>query len=376
MGTLSVDKILKTSQGAAEFTLPATDGTAGQVWQTDGSGQLSVGAYTIPADAVGASQIAAGAVGTTEIAALAVTASEIAATTITPAQMADSAFQANRNILINGDMQIAQRATSVTGSNFNAYTVMDRYGSTGNGSSRWTITQEADGPPGFGYSVKMLCTTAEDPFAAGNVLIAAQKIEGFNCQRMKKGTSSALSLTHSFWVKSNLTGTWVVEFDDRNNSRSVCVAYTISAADTWEYKTVTVPGDTTGALSNNNGWSFSISHWLGAGSTFSSGTLNTVWGARINANRAVGITNLAGTVNNYWQTTGWQLETSPSATPYDHKTVQQELAACQRYYQQYGGGPGSSADAENGTLVGRGNGTADLNNVLIPLPVIGIDERN
>ena len=79
MGTLSVDKILKTSQGAAEFTLPATDGTAGQVWQTDGSGQLSVGAYTIPADAVGASQIATGAVGTTEIATDAVTATEIAA---------------------------------------------------------------------------------------------------------------------------------------------------------------------------------------------------------------------------------------------------------------------------------------------------------
>ena len=101
MGTLSVDKILKTSTGAAEFTLPATDGTAGQVWQTDGAGQLSVGAYTIPADAVGSSQIAtdavtateiaAGAVGTSEIAALAVTASEIAATTITPAQMAESA---------------------------------------------------------------------------------------------------------------------------------------------------------------------------------------------------------------------------------------------------------------------------------------------
>ena len=127
MGTLSVDKILKTSTGAAEFTLPATDGTAGQSMVTDGSGQLSLGNPTLPADSVTASQIAAGAVGTSEIAALAVTASEIAATTITPAQMASSVYNANRNIVINGAMQISQRSTSVASITATSYNTVDRW---------------------------------------------------------------------------------------------------------------------------------------------------------------------------------------------------------------------------------------------------------
>ena len=141
MGTLSVDKLVKTSAGAAEFTLPATDGTAGQVWQTDGSGQLSVGAYTIPADAVGTSQISALAVDTAEIAANAVDSSEIAADAVTGAKIAylgdgsgnlsgtianqqlhfGTAFTLTDDLTINGDVTLAKvrddgLGQSITGS--------------------------------------------------------------------------------------------------------------------------------------------------------------------------------------------------------------------------------------------------------------------
>ena len=136
MGTLSVDKLMKTSTGAAEFTLPATDGTAGQVWQTDGSGQLSVAT-------VGSSGIATDAVGSSQIAANAVTASEIAATTITPAQMANSAFLANRNMVINGAMQISQRATSKAAMVSGAFNTVDRWYTTKVNSGTWTQTQDA-----------------------------------------------------------------------------------------------------------------------------------------------------------------------------------------------------------------------------------------
>ena len=170
MGTLSVDKILKTSQGAAEFTLPATDGTAGQSMITDGSGQLSLGNPTLPVDSVTASEIAAGAVGTSEIAALAVTASEIAATTITPAQMADSAFLANRNLVMNGAMQISQRATSTASITGVGFHTVDRWETQATTLGTWTQSQATDTPAGFGSSLKMDCTTANaSPAASANL---------------------------------------------------------------------------------------------------------------------------------------------------------------------------------------------------------------
>jgi hypothetical protein len=163
-------------------------------------------------------------------------------------------------------------------------------------------------------------------------LLIQQRLEGQDLQRVRKGTSAAQKLTLSFWVKSNVTGTYVVDMYDNNNTRQVSAAYTITASATWEKKTITFPADTTGAFTNDNGLSLYLFWWLGAGSTFTSGTLNTSWAAITSANRAVGQTNLAAATNNYWQVTGAQLEVGDVATDFEFKSFGQELRECQRYF--------------------------------------------
>jgi hypothetical protein len=178
----------------------------------------------------------------------------------------------------------------------------------------------------------MLCTTADASLAAGDFLFLNQRLEGQNLQQIAKGTSSAKQLTLSFWVKANVTGTYVVEFFDIDNSRSISQSYTVNASATWEKKTITISADTTGAFDNDNSNSFQLNWWLGAGSTYNSGTLQTIWGSRTTANIATGVTNLASAINNYWQVTGIQLEVGDTATPFEFKTFAQDLEECQRYY--------------------------------------------
>ena len=159
---------------------------------------------------------------------------------------------------------------------------------------------------------------------------------------MKKGTSGAESITLSFWVRSAKTGTYIVQLKDQDNARSYSQAYTISSADTWEHKTLTYAGDTTGVLDNDNADSFRIFWWLVAGSNFTSGTLATAWESTTNANRAVGQINLADTVGNEWYITGVQLEVGEQATPFEHRSFGDELVRCQRYYEkshEYGTAP-------------------------------------
>jgi hypothetical protein len=133
-------------------------------------------------------------------------------------------------------------------------------------------------------------------------------------------------------VKSNLTGTYIAELNDNDNTRQVSATYTISSSETWERKTITFPADTTGAFDNDNALSLITTFWLGAGSDRTSGTLPTTWASAVTANTAVGQTNLAAAINNYWQVTGVQLEVGTVATPFEFKSFGQELAECQRYY--------------------------------------------
>jgi hypothetical protein len=151
-------------------------------------------------------------------------------------------------------------------------------------------------------------------------------------QRIAKGTSSAQQLTLSFWVKSNVTGSYVVGLEDVDNSRYVGATYSVSASATWEKKTITFPADTTGAFDNDNANSLTLLFFLGAGSNRTSGTLNTTWASTVTANQAVGQTNLAAATNNYWQITGVQLEVGPTGTGFEFKSYGRELAECQRYY--------------------------------------------
>jgi hypothetical protein len=242
---------------------------------------------------------------------------------------------ANRNLLINGAMQVAQRGTSVTGiSNAGLYNTADRW--LMNNSSFGTLTQDiqTDAPAGSGLnkSFRVLVTTPDSSPAATDGLNVQQRLEGQDLQRIKKGTASAEQLTLSFWVKSNATGTYVATLSDQDNTRQVGAQYTISASATWERKTITFPADTTGALDNDNAESLRLFFWLGAGSDRTSGTLRTTWTSTTTADLAVGQTNLAAATNNYWQITGVQLEVGPVATPFEFEPFEATLRKCQRYY--------------------------------------------
>jgi hypothetical protein len=247
---------------------------------------------------------------------------------------------AHRNLVINGDMQVAQRATSVASLTAGGYNTADRWHCEINTIGTWTQSVENDAPTGSGFrkSLKMLCTTADASLAAGDFLFLNQRLEGQNLQQVKKGTAAAEQLTLSFWVKSNVTGTYVVEFFDIDNSRSISQSYTVNASATWEKKTITISADTTGAFDNDNNNSFQLNWWLGAGSTYNSGTLQTIWGSRTTANIATGVTNLASATNNYWQITGVQLEVGDTATPFEFKPYDEELRQCLRYFWRQASG--------------------------------------
>jgi hypothetical protein len=239
-----------------------------------------------------------------------------------------------RNLIINGAMQVAQRGTSTTGITGTGYYTADRWRYAVVTQGTWTQTLENDAPTGSGFrnSTKVLCTTADAAPAAADLIQFNERIEGQNLQAIRKGTSSAQQLTASFWVKSNVTGTYIAELLDVDNTRQISAAYSIASSGTWEKKTIVFPADTTGAFDNDNNDSLRLIFWLGAGTDFTSGTLNTSWASTTNANRAVGQTNLAAATNNYWQITGVQLEVGAVATPFEFKPIEQELAECQRYY--------------------------------------------
>jgi hypothetical protein len=240
-----------------------------------------------------------------------------------------------RNIIINGDMSIAQRGTSTSSITTSGYYTTDRWLFNIGSAGTWTQSQSTDVPSGQGFakSLKLDCTTADASLSAGDNIQLQQRIEGQNLQYLKKGTSSAESLTMSFWVKSNKTGTYIVEIDDNDNSRNINKSYTIDSADTWEKKIITFAGDTSGTLGNDNGDSLRLIWWLGAGSTFTSGTLATSWESTTNANRAVGQVNLADSTSNELYITGVQLEAGTSASDFEFLPVDVNLGRCQRYYQ-------------------------------------------
>jgi hypothetical protein len=246
-----------------------------------------------------------------------------------------------KNIIINGDMSIAQRGTTFTGNTASNYMV-DRFIQNINGTfGTWTNGQETDAPAntGFQKSLFMNCTTADAAPSAADFVRVEQRFEGQMLQYLKKGTSSAESLTLSFWVKSPKTGTHIAELEDRDNSRYVSQSYTINAANTWEFKTATFPGDTTGTLNNDNGESLRLNFYLGTGTDWSSGTLGTTWHTTA-ANRAAGQVNVGDAIHssgNYWQITGVQLEAGTTASDFEFLPVDVNLQRCLRYCYRING---------------------------------------
>ena len=245
----------------------------------------------------------------------------------------------NRNLIINGAMQVAQRGTSfATMGNGDSQYTLDRFRwqESGSPTLEMTVTQDSSSPSemGNGKSLKVEVTTAQSSLGSGDRVRIEQYIEAQNCQSIAKGTSAAKALSASFWVKSSKTGTYIVELQENDNDRINSQSYSISSADTWEHKTLTFPADTTGAINNDNGNGISFRMYLCAGTDYTSGSLNTSWVAVSgnNTGAAVGQVNLADTVNATWYITGVQLEAGEQATPFEHRSYGDELQKCLRYY--------------------------------------------
>ena len=241
-----------------------------------------------------------------------------------------------RNLIINGDMSIAQRGTSSTGITGDGYFTVDRFKNEMSSAGTWTQSQSTDVPSGQGFanSVKYDCTTANASLSAGTYGFITQRFEGQNLQMLKFGTSSAETLTLSFWVKSNKTGTYIAEIITFATTKS----QTISSADTWEKKTLTFTGDTATAIANSNARSLNLVFWLVAGTNNTSGTLNTSFNTTVQANRAVGQVNLADSTSNEWYITGVQLEVGTSASDFEFVPFDVNLLRCQRYFEICEGG--------------------------------------
>ena len=292
-------------------------------------------------------------------------ASKIATGTIDDARIsstiANQKSDPYRNIIINGDMSIAQRGTSTASITSEGYYTVDRFAFYPNSLGTFTMSQNTDVPTGQGFSksIKLDCTTANASPSASNFIHIQHRIEGQMLQYLKKGTSSAESLTLSFWVKSTKTGTVTVEFFDIDNSRSNSQTFTINSASTWEKKTITIDGDTTGAFTNDNGASLYLIWWLGTGSTYNSGTLNTSWNSRVNANIASSSNiNLADSTSNDFWITGVQLEAGTTASDFEFLPYDVNLQRCQRYFQK------------SGTFMGVATNTTTMHtNIYFPVPM-------
>ena len=234
-----------------------------------------------------------------------------------------------KNRIINGAMMIDQRnaGASVTNTTSVLYTV-DRFGIVGSQASKFTAQQSTIAPTGFINSLAITSSSAYTVGASEDFTVR-QPIEGLNVADLGWGTASASPVTLSFWVRSSLTGTFGGSISNSAQDRFYVFSYTISAANTWEYKTITIAGDTTGTWLTTNGIGIRLFWSLGAGSTVS-GTAGS-WGTTF-FRSATGATSVVGTNGATFYITGVQLEKGSTATSFDYRPYGTELALCQRYY--------------------------------------------
>ena len=258
----------------------------------------------------------------------------------------------NRNVIINGAMQVAQRSTSETGlGSANGYHTVDRWQTTAaNTAGRFTQEQSTDTPSGFAFSTKLSCTTADTSIAAGELVKFRQKIEAQNLIRFAKGTSDAKRYALSFYVKGNANATYVAELYDADNARQISKTFNVTTS--WNRVELNFPADTSGALNNDNGTGIIMQIYLHAGSTFTSGTLNSsAWAASTDANRAVGISSFFDSTSRTFFITGVQLEVGDVATSFEHRSFGDTLLQCQRYLFKGDAQCLGSSDSAGGTQV-------------------------
>ena len=238
----------------------------------------------------------------------------------------------NRNLIINGAMNVAQRGTQTSHSS--GYT-LDRWNVYTTSAARFTISQESDVPSGEGFanSIKLDVTTADSSVASSDFGVFRTILEGQDLQSFCKGTSNAKPFALQFFIKSTVTGTYAIELVDSDNSRAVTKTYTVNSADTWEKKTITFPADTTGAFTDDNNSSLFIQWGLIMGDNYTSGTASGSWESQTTANRFVGQVNAVNSTSNNIFFTGIQLEVGQNPTSFEHEPVERTLSKCQRYFQ-------------------------------------------
>ena len=266
----------------------------------------------------------------------------MALSTIQNNSMADTAVHGNRNLIINGAMNVAQRNTSVSNKGgTEGYVTLDRMrhgnGAAGSeGAGRFSSAQTAVSDlPGFLNCFHLDCTTADTSIAAAELLIIEQRLEGQDLQRLKKGTSSAESVTVSFYMKTNKAFTFMCGLNDYDNNRVNVQQFTTTTS--WTRHSLTFVGDTTGAFNDDNNHSLSVEFYLHAGSNYTGGTYTAnTWQSRASSDnmRAVGIGSFFDSTSNDVKLTGLQVELGEQATPFEHRSFSDDLQRCQRYYVQ------------------------------------------
>lgn len=264
---------------------------------------------------------------------------------IQTADMLDAPNLGRRNLIINGGMRISQRGTSFTGHGAAVNYGLDRFFDYHSSDGAFTISQETSiVPTDFSHSLKVLTTNADSSIAAGQRLIVGTRMEGNTISHLKWGTSGAKTVTLSFYVRSSVTGTHGGAIGNGADNRNYPFTYTISSADTWERKTITIPGDTTGTWATDAGRSIQVIWGLGVGSTYS-GTAGA-WAAG-DVNSATGATtDVLGTLNATWYLTGVQLELGSIATDFEHLLYAEDHTLCQRYYEQ-----GNFSQRQSGSII-------------------------
>ena len=264
---------------------------------------------------------------------------------ITADQLNIGQIGGRRNIIINGAMQVAQRATSATSITTTGYHTVDRFKPNINTMGTYTISQSTTAPTDFTTSLKIDCTTADASPASGDSLTIQHRIEGQNLQHLNFGSSSSQPITLSFHVRSNKTGTFVVSAYLADTGKQWGKTYTINSANTWEKKTIIWESSTNSATINDDSGDGLILTWyLGVGSGRTSGSAQTDWTTYATADEAVGQTvNIADSTSNEFYLTGVQLEVGSVATPFEHRSYGDELYLCQRYFEVSGTGSDNPA---------------------------------
>jgi len=255
----------------------------------------------------------------------------IGAGNITPSYLStQSQYTGFKNRIINGAMVIDQRNSANVAVTANGSYNVDRFLVNNSTDGAYSAQQDSSAPEGFTKSLKITTTTADATLTTTQQLLFNHYIEGYNVADLGWGTANAKTVTLSFWVRSSLTGAFGGALKNSSSDRSYLFTYTINSADTWEYKTVTVVGETTGTWDKTTGRGISLIFGLGVGPD-RSGTAG-VW-SNSNLNSATGTVSVIGTLNATWYITGVQLEVGSTATSFDYRPYGTELVLCQRYYQ-------------------------------------------